>query len=126
MGPVVTGTDPRRCGAVADPWPVRVYAGAPFVRQLSTGPTLLSCQSTQGHTAPQMVVDIGDAQARHFSGRSVPFDLPDHVAGEWNSLFVKDAQTVTALTSARLQGSAGIWAIDGQVYTAEETAPAKP
>jgi hypothetical protein len=121
----ITADDVRREPAPADALDPSTYAGAPFVRQLPTGETLLSCHSDEGgRKAPQMVVYIGDAGARRFAGRSVPFPLPDGVGGMWNSLFVKDASTVTALTSTSLRGRRGVWAIDGHVIRAEPARPA--
>jgi hypothetical protein len=62
-----------------------------------------------------MVVYVGDADARHFGHGSVPFALPADVSGMWNSLFVKNARTITALTSTTLERKRGVWAIDGHV-----------
>jgi hypothetical protein len=100
---------------VDEPWADRVYAGAPFLRQLSSGQTLLSCQNNQGRRQPQMVVYIGDEHAQHFAHPTAPFDLPTDVSGKWNSLFVRDEKTVVALTSTRIDHRAGIWAIDGRI-----------
>ena len=125
----IGGDDPRRHPALGDALAPRVYAGAPFLRRLPSGETLLSCHSDAGgRAAPQMVVYVGDPTARTFARRSVPFALPDDVGGMWNALFVKDADTVTALTSTTLQGKRGVWAIDGRVIRAagEPTRPAPP
>jgi hypothetical protein len=114
-GRPVDAHSPRRWGAVLPPLPPDVYAGAPYLCQLPSGETLLSCQSTEGHKKPRMVVYIGDRHARNFANRSVPFDLPEELEGLWNSLFVKDASTVTALSSATINGVRGLWAVDGRV-----------
>jgi hypothetical protein len=112
----IGGDDPRRHPALREPLSPEIYAGAPFLRQLPTGETILSCHSDEGGRAvPQMVVYLGDAHARGFARRSVPFALPDDVGGRWNSLFVKDASTVTALTSTTLHGKRGVWVVDGRV-----------
>jgi hypothetical protein len=93
-----------------------VYAGAPYLVQLPTGETLLSCQSDEGGPAkPQMVVYVGDENARGFSNPSVPFALPPDVAGNWNALFLKDSRTVVALSSTTAEGVRGLWAVDGKV-----------
>lgn len=119
--PIVVGTSPQRENALAMPLPPTVYAGAPYLRQLPTGETVLSCQSREGgntgrvRARPQMVVYIGDRVARHFAHRSVPVELPGDVAGSWNSLFIKNSRTVTALTATRINGRNGLWAIDGYV-----------
>ena len=62
-----------------------------------------------------MVVYIGDKHARHFTRDSAPFNLPPNVAGQWNSLFVQDADTVIALTTARINDQSGVWSIAGHV-----------
>lgn len=106
---------PRRWSAVTV-WPANVYAGAPYLIRLPSGITLLSCQSDEGRSgAPQMVVYVGDAHAKNFVTRSVPFVLPKNEKGQWNSLFAKSENTITALTSARLNGIFGLWAIDGKL-----------
>ena len=107
---------PRRWGALADPLPPTVYAGAPYLVQLPSGETLLGCQSDEGGRAePRLVVYVGSPQARRFLNRSVPFDLPPGVGGLWNALFVKDGETVTALSTTRIGEVAGLWAVDGRV-----------
>lgn len=106
---------PQRWSAVSH-WENNIYAGAPYLIRLKNGLTLLSCQSNEGRTGtPQMVVYIGDKNAKNFASRSVPFDVPITEKGQWNSLFAKDENTVTALTSARLNGTFGLWAIDGKI-----------
>ena len=115
-GPFVDGASPRRWRALEAPLKPGVYAGAPYIRQMPTGETVLSVQSTEGgRTKPQMVVYVGDDRARHFAGRSVPFRIPPDTAGLWNSLFVKDASTVTAISGTAVDGVHGLWAIDGRL-----------
>jgi hypothetical protein len=116
---------PRRWGAVTPPLPAEIYAGAPYLRQLPGGETLLSCQSKEsrpavgGKTKARMVVYVGDREARNFSGPTVPFDVPGDAEGLWNSLFIKDADTVTALSGTVINGVGGLWAIDGHVTRAK-------
>ena len=62
-----------------------------------------------------MVVYLGDSRAKHFAGKSVPFVIASDTGGKWNSLFVKDANTVTAISSTTIEGVRGLWAVDGQV-----------
>lgn len=110
----VGGDSPRRWSA--PPFQPGVYGGAPYLVQLPSGETLLSCQSTEGgRTEPQMTVYIGDKNAANFGWKSVPVELPKNVAGNWNSLFVKNAETVTAVTATTIGGKRGVWAIDGSV-----------
>lgn len=114
-GPVLAGS-PRRWGALAAPLPPATYAGAPYLRQMPGGATVLSFQQGDDpndlHSA-RMAVSVGDRSARGFGTPSFPFpETPGH--GQlWNSLFVKDAQTVTAVTSAFINGTRGVWTMDG-------------
>lgn len=117
--PFADGNSLRRWGAVVPPLPPDVYAGAPYVRQLPGGETVLSCQMGlpgTGDRHPRMTVYLGDNAARNFTRATLPFDVPNQDGGEfWNSLFIKNADTVTALTSTRIGGVGGLWAIDGYV-----------
>jgi hypothetical protein len=115
--PPVDAESPRRWAAV-ERWPANVYAGAPYLIRLPNGVTLLSVQSDEGRAgAPQMVVYVGDERSQNFASPSVPFGLSEGVKGQWNSLFARSENAVTALTSARLEGTFGLWAIDGKVST---------
>lgn len=114
--PLADATSTRRWGALRNPLPAEDYAGAPYIRQMSTGETVLSFQHTdKSRTKPQMVVYVGDFNARNFDGRSVPFSVAPDASGAWNSLFVKDDRTVTAVSSC----NGGIWAIDGHIVEAQ-------
>ena len=57
-----------------------------------------------------MVVYVGDENAKNFGGRTVPFEANAH-GGWWNSLFVKDDKTITAISTC----NGGVWAMDGHV-----------
>ena len=108
--PAADGNSPRRWKAVEQPIDVE-WGGAPYIRQMPAGETILSFQSSVGRDKPQMVVYVGDENARNFGGRSVPFKVPKNKGGWWGSLFVKDDRTVTAISSC----NGGVWAIDGKV-----------
>lgn len=112
---ILTGSSGGRESALAQPLSSEVYAGAPYICQMPSGTTLLSVQSRERVPDEEPAVYTGDAQARNFSNRSFPFRLEPGVAGLWNSLFVKNAETVTLVTTTTLNGSSGIWAIDGKV-----------
>ena len=106
---------------MARPLPEPVYAGAPYLVQLPSGETLLSVQSSEGrgtphtHTNARMVVYVGNSEAADFGTRSEPFAALTDGVGLWNSLFVKDAETVTAVSATTIDGVRGLWAIDGRV-----------
>ncbi len=121
-GPLPIGADDdRRQSALADPLPDEVYAGAPYLVGLPTGETVLSVQSTEdrgephAHPNSRMVVYVGDNTAHQFAARSVPFEGVTDAPGLWNSLFVKDAETITALSTTTIDGIQGLWAIDGRM-----------
>jgi hypothetical protein len=119
--PPAGGASPRRWPALEEPLPPDVYAGAPYLCRLPGGETLLSVQSTEGrpggsgHERSRMVVYVGDEDARHFAGRTVPFDVAPDDSGLWNSLFVKNSATVTAVSGTTIDGVRGLWAVDGRV-----------
>jgi hypothetical protein len=64
-------------------------------------------------------VYLGDNHAKNFAAKSVPFAIASDVGGKWNSLFVKNATTVTAISSTTIEGVRGLWAVDGQVRNRE-------
>jgi hypothetical protein len=114
--PTAKGDSPNRWNALKPPLPGNVYAGAPYLRQFPSGETVLSCQSSEGgRKQPKMVVYVGDSSARNFRNKSVPFDIPNDEGGMWNSLFIKDARTVTAISDTVVNGVRGLWAIDGHL-----------
>ncbi len=98
----------------------RRYAGAPWLRQLSTGETLLSYQGTEGRKNhlrySEMKVVIGDSRARNFGRKSEPFDIPPGSFGLWNSLTILDDDTVVALTTTNaFSAQAEVWMVKGYV-----------
>ncbi|MBI5835181.1 MAG: exo-alpha-sialidase [Armatimonadetes bacterium] len=107
--------------ANGDRWPVApglapdVYAGAPYVVGLPDGRLVVSCQSADGLAQAQMAVWLSDATGRAFGAASRPFALDAGVRGYWNSLWLRDARTVVALSGTRVGEVAGLWAIDGRV-----------
>lgn len=111
----VGGDSEKRWGAMRPPLPDTSYAGGPYLAALPDGRTLISFQEGEDGRleSARMVVAIGDGEARNFSGKSHPFD--DGVPQLWNSLFVRDERTVTALSSTTINGVHGVWAIDGTV-----------
>ena len=114
---VVGAGSPNRWEAIAPPLDKTVYAGAPYLKQMPSGFTVLSCQSTEGgRKKPRMVVYVGDKTAHNFAHPTLPFDVPDDtVGGYWNALFVKDANAITAISETSINGVSGLWAIDGHL-----------
>ncbi len=115
--PVINGGDTiRRWEAIEPPLGERVYAGAPYLAQMPSGETVLSCQSNEGgRKEAQMAVYVGDQTAHHFKRKSIPFPSPENVSGSWNALFVKNARTITAISDTSVDGVRGLWAIDGRI-----------
>ena len=114
---VVDGASDRRWGALARPLPASMYAGAPYLRQLPDGRFILSFQmsATGDMNRSRMAVSLGTDQARDFSDPTFPF--PDTTGGAqlWNSLFLKNDRTVTAVSETSLNGIRGIWTVDGTI-----------
>ncbi|MBT1696098.1 glycoside hydrolase [Fulvivirgaceae bacterium PWU4] len=102
--------------------PTDAYAGAPYIRQLPSGETLLSYQSTEWrNNAPwdrsDMVVAIGDSEGRNFNYKSRPFNFSDSTKTcLWNSITVLNDTTVIALSSTNaFSDKTGVWMIKGYV-----------
>ena len=90
---------------------------------MPTGETVLSVQATDnGRLKARMVVYIGNRNAMNFGSPSLPFDVGSNTACLWNSLFVKDADTVTAVGGTMINGTRGIWAIDGRLVRSKKRA----
>jgi hypothetical protein len=117
----VDGESPKRRPALAEPLPDEHYAGAPNVRQVASGETLLSYQTSADGTlaAARMVVCVGDPEARNFTNPSQPFADVDAQPGQlWGSLFVRDAQSLAAMATVTIKGQRGVWTIEGRVRRA--------
>lgn len=74
--------------------------GAPYLRVLRNGETVISHQSPYGNNGKiQMRVAVGDTGARHFRAVSTPFGQgAENPEGLWNSLAVIDSGTVVAVS----------------------------
>ncbi|AQG79972.1 hypothetical protein AWR27_11935 [Spirosoma montaniterrae] len=117
----VLHNSPDRWPALAEPLPDSIYAGAPYLRQLPTGETLLSYQGTEGRVNDikfaDMKVVIGDSSARNFGSKSVPFIIPANKSALWNSLSILADSTIVALTSTNAysaDGTVDVWMIKGR------------
>ena len=94
---------------------------APYLVRLPSGETLLSAQSNaEDPRWHRMAVFVGDEQAKNFTHRSLPFGLPPEADGFWNSLFIKDASTVIALSNTSIGGQRGLWCVEGRVRRGAE------
>ncbi|MES2807504.1 MAG: sugar-binding protein [Bacteroidota bacterium] len=118
----VGANDDNRTYALTDKLPDSIYAGAPYLRQLKTGETILSYQGTEGRkndmNHSEMKVVIGDNLAMNFNRKTVPFKLSADKSGLWNSLTVLDEYRIAALTSTSnyTTGRGGeVWMIEGEI-----------
>ena len=119
---IAGGEDKERLYALVNPIKDSIYAGAPYLRQLSTGETILSYQSTEGRQKNKdnnavMHVAIGDKEAKNFGHVSTPFPVPEGYHALWNSVSVLKGDTVVALTSTNgySRNRSEIWMIKGIV-----------
>ncbi|TRX28899.1 hypothetical protein FNW25_03855 [Flavobacterium franklandianum] len=109
-----------------------IYAGAPYLAQISTGEVLMSYQGTENRTTndinnADMKVVIGTNEAKNFNRKSTPFILSTGKSALWNSIAVLDDDTVIALTTTnQFSNSSQIWMIKGrpvpEINAVKETA----
>ncbi len=117
----VGGSDNKRIFALADHLADTIYAGAPYLRQLSTGITVLSYQSTENRNGKNtdenavVIVATGDAYAGGFDNKTLPFIVPEGYHALWNSLCVTKGDTIIAITSTNgfSRSISEIWMIKG-------------
>jgi len=112
---IIKGNSSARSSALLNPLATDIYAGAPYLCSLPSGITLLSVQSRERRPFEEPAVYVGDVHALNFTNRSFPFHLDEGVEGSWNSLFVKNKNTVVLVSTTEINGKGGIWAIDGKV-----------
>jgi len=112
--------DPERTYALTPKLPDTVYAGAPYLRQLPGGETVLSYQSTFGRSGNWelacMQVAVGNSKGEDFVNTATPFNVPLNKHGLWNSLCVLQDGTIIALSSTDAYNSyTAIWMIKGHL-----------
>jgi hypothetical protein len=122
---VVNQGSQNRSLALVEKLEKKIYAGAPYLRQLKSGATILSYQGTEGRINDmkhaEMKVVIGDFNARNFSAKSVPFAIPADKSCLWNSLAVLDDDTIVAVTSTNaFSDRSEIWMIKGHLISDEQ------
>ncbi|MWB94152.1 hypothetical protein GON26_07235 [Flavobacterium sp. GA093] len=117
----VSGSSPNRAYALQEQINNAVYAGAPYLAQLSTGEVLMSYQGTENRGTndldnADMKVVIGNDQARDFNRKSTPFILSNGKSALWNSISVLDDDTVIAVaTTNQFANASQVWMIKGHV-----------
>ena len=93
-----------------------VAASAPYLRQMPSGETLLSFQRSDDGNIQHAytVVCVGNKDVKNFGSPTRPFPVTEGKAQLWNSLFVKNKDTVMVVTEATINGVFGIWSIEGR------------
>lgn len=95
------------------------HGGAPYIVQLHTGETVMSVHRYRGGVWTQnndMKVMIGDSRAQNFGQLTTPYVIPFEQGAVNNSLFVKDSQTIVAISCRRsASGSGGIYWLEGSI-----------
>lgn len=95
----VSGTDKNREKTYNLDFAPKALGGAPYLRVLPWGETVMSHQSGLNHDGhPQMRVAVGNSEARDFKAVSVPFNIGANEEGLWNSLAVIDTGIVVAVS----------------------------
>ncbi|WP_347156424.1 exo-alpha-sialidase [Pontibacter chitinilyticus] len=99
---VGTTQNNRRWLATTQP----IWGGAPYIIQLPTGETILSCQDSGGRSIGSewkkntMLVLVGNSVAKNFTNITYPWPgLPTSEGAYYSSLFLKDATTLVLLTT---------------------------
>lgn len=112
--------DNERTYALTPKLPDTVYAGGPYLRQLHSGETVLSYQSTMNRSGNWelacMQVAVGNSNGENFVQVGAPFKIPVNKHGLWNSLCVLHDDTIIALTSTNAYNNyTAIWMIKGRL-----------
>ncbi|MEJ7558955.1 MAG: family 43 glycosylhydrolase [Pedobacter sp.] len=127
---VVSAESKNREYALIEQIDKRIYAGAPYLRQLRSGETILSYQGTEGRINKMenadMKVVVGNGQARNFGAKSVPFVIPADKSCLWNSLAVLEDDTIIAVASTNaFSDRSEIWMIKGHLVSVEDSLDVK-
>lgn len=98
----VSGTSSDRYMPLKNYLKPEVYAGAPYIQQLSTNEIVLSYQSTENRQSiwnfASMQVGLSDDNGSTFNRITVPFNIPITKSGLWNSVAIVN-DNAWALTS---------------------------
>lgn len=104
----VNGSSQNREMAFASPVLSSYNGGAPYIRRLLSGETILSYQGTEGRTSSDyadMFVMVGDDGARNFKAKSQPFNVAADKRVKWNSISVISSGEVLAVGSSNANSS---------------------
>jgi hypothetical protein len=98
------------------------FGGAPYLLQLPTGEILLSAHIGKGgdwHQNNYMQVMVGNKDAKNFGQLTTPWGiLPVNESAVNNSLFLKDQETVVAVSCRMFtDGSGGVYWLEGKIVS---------
>lgn len=95
----VSGQSSKRRRAIQYDFCPVAKGGAPYLRVLPGGETILSHQSCYNHgDTHNMYVYVGNDRAMDFKAMSSPFVVPENQSALWNSLAVIDTGVVVAVS----------------------------
>lgn len=118
-GEFVDVKSPQRVRLLNDEIDKQIYAGAPYIRQLSNGVFVLSVQTTLGRSKDWQLSTMMVAVGKNFADLKLvkaPFAVPAHKAALWNSLCILKDDTIIALSSTNAYNDyTAIWMIRGQL-----------
>lgn len=100
-----------------------IWGGAPYIIQLPTGETILSCQDAGGRSVGSdwkkntMLVLTGNSMAQKFTNITYPWpNLPANEGAYYSSLFLKDPATLVLVTTRNFaDGHSEIYLKEGQI-----------
>lgn len=120
----VDGNSAKRWFSSTHDWLKSSYNGAPYLVQMPGGETVLSFMSTNNRSSDEklsdMIVGIGNEEAKNFNNYTKPFNIPNDKYALWNSLFVKNDSTLTAISATNAfpysgENASWIMAKDGYI-----------
>ena len=108
-GITIGPNSPYRTQVIDHNWCPKAYGGAPYMRILPWGETVLSRQAyheSNDYDVMNMYVYVGDENARGFKAMSQPFNdnYDSRISIEWNSISVIDTGIVCALGGVGAKG----------------------
>lgn len=117
------GTQPNRHSPLN--LPADSYGGAPYLCQSRRGPLVLACQYNPKPSKENMlrdayaVVALGDPDTLAFGPITEPLADFGNPSSLWNSVFAHRDGSVTLVTSTRIDGVRGVYAIRGRIVKAD-------
>ncbi|WP_210463199.1 sialidase family protein [Rufibacter roseolus] len=100
-----------------------IWGGAPYLIQLPSGETILSCQDAGGRSVGAdwkkntMLVLVGNSSAMNFTNITYPWpNLPNNEGAYYSSMFLKDANTIWLITTRNFSdGHSEVYLKEGHI-----------